>query len=321
MAPEYANESLTINPTQVFSVNNWALKPNQPEEPPFTKHILTVCNTDVPNVPKVPKPSFNAERVPQGTKPGAKLGHKKHSTSSTQPFMSSSEATKGGSSKRPTGSKTSHLKRKKESSLAMDSNPSQTSAFTPVVAERHKEDQQAAGGPTSLGVTSEEGAHPQLNSGMSAFTYIEPVFLASYIFHFDFASGNDASADFTTEVDPKISAPNDFVPHQQGPDEGSKNYTPDHTFAGTNLSVLVDKTKSAGDGSQTAHTISGTKVDTRSAFIDDEYKEDEPFIAPEESSEENAERNKDTHVEHKSTSVPPPSLSVQIQELQAQILL
>ncbi|GJW05532.1 hypothetical protein Tco_1564388, partial [Tanacetum coccineum] len=36
MMPEYDNEELTINPTQVFSVNNWTLKPNQPEEPPFT---------------------------------------------------------------------------------------------------------------------------------------------------------------------------------------------------------------------------------------------------------------------------------------------
>ncbi|GKB69544.1 hypothetical protein Tco_0930956 [Tanacetum coccineum] len=105
MAPEYANESLTINPTQVFSVNNWALKPNQPEEPPFIEHMLVVYNKAVHNVPNAPKPSSNAERVPQGTKPGAKPGHKKHSTSSTQPSMSSSEITKGGSSKRPTGSK------------------------------------------------------------------------------------------------------------------------------------------------------------------------------------------------------------------------
>ncbi|GKD56780.1 hypothetical protein Tco_1290167 [Tanacetum coccineum] len=29
--------------------------------------MLAVCNTDVPNVLKAPKPSSNAERVPQGT--------------------------------------------------------------------------------------------------------------------------------------------------------------------------------------------------------------------------------------------------------------
>ncbi|GJS13444.1 hypothetical protein Tco_0407916 [Tanacetum coccineum] len=39
MMPEYDNEELTINPTQVFSVHNWALKPNQTEGPPFTDHI------------------------------------------------------------------------------------------------------------------------------------------------------------------------------------------------------------------------------------------------------------------------------------------
>ncbi|GJZ76046.1 hypothetical protein Tco_0640511 [Tanacetum coccineum] len=130
------------------------------EVTPYPTQVFTE-----PVVFKAPKPSSNAERVPQGTKPGAKPGHKKHSTSSKQPFVSSKEATKGGSSKAPTGSKTSHLKRKKESSSAMDSNPSQTSASTPVVAEMHKEDQQATGGPTSLGVTSEARANPQLSSG------------------------------------------------------------------------------------------------------------------------------------------------------------
>ncbi|GKE20361.1 hypothetical protein Tco_1431873 [Tanacetum coccineum] len=95
MAPEYANDSCTINPTQIFSIHNWALKPNQPEEPPFTEHMLAVCNLAAPNVPKAPKPSSIAERVPQGTKPGAKPGHKKQSTSSKQPFVSSREETKG----------------------------------------------------------------------------------------------------------------------------------------------------------------------------------------------------------------------------------
>ncbi|GJT71430.1 hypothetical protein Tco_1030716, partial [Tanacetum coccineum] len=192
----------------------------------------------VANVPKGPKPSSNAERVPQGTKPGAQPGHKKHSTS-TQPSGSSSEATKGGSFERRTGSKTVYLKRKKEFSSAMDSNPSQTSAPTPVVAEMYKEDQQVTDDPNSLGVTSEEGAHPQLSS---------------------------------------------------------------------------DKSKSAGDGSQIARTVLGTKVDTRSTFMDDENQKDKPFIASEESSKEHTERNEDTNAEPKSTSVPPPSPPVQIMQ-------
>nr|GEY99067.1 hypothetical protein [Tanacetum cinerariifolium] len=228
---------------------------NQPKEPPFIDHKLAICTLAKPVIFKAPKPSSNDERVPQGTTLGAKPGHKKHSTSLKQPPESSSETTKGGSSKAPTGSKTGHFKRKKESSSAMDFNPSQTSASTLVVAKMHKEDQQA--------------------------------------------TGNDALAVSTTEVDLGKSAPNDFVPHQKGPDERSKNYTPDHTFAWTNPNLLVDKTKSTGDGSQTAHPISVTKVDTRLAFIDDENQDDEPFITLDKSSEENAKRNKDTHAEHK----------------------
>ncbi|GKA05728.1 hypothetical protein Tco_0684848 [Tanacetum coccineum] len=97
------------------------------------------------------------------------------------------EATKGGSSKVPTGSKTGHSKKRKESSSAMDSNPSQPPVSTPVDSGMHKEDQQATGVPTSLWVTSEARANPQLNSG------------------------NDASAISTAEADPKNSAPSDFA--------------------------------------------------------------------------------------------------------------
>ncbi|GKE08299.1 hypothetical protein Tco_1411850 [Tanacetum coccineum] len=114
MKEGYRDGELTIYPIQVFSVNNWALKPNQPEEPPFTYHILAICAADKPVVFKAPKPSSNAERVSQGTKSEAKPGHKKHS--SLKPSsVSSKEATKD---------------------IGM-----------------HKEDQQETGGPTSLGVT------------------------------------------------------------------------------------------------------------------------------------------------------------------------
>nr|GEV01052.1 zinc finger, CCHC-type [Tanacetum cinerariifolium] len=111
---EYGDGEVTLYPTQVFSINNWALKPNQLEEHPFTTHMLAICFADKPVVFKAPNPSSNVERVPQGTKPGAKPRHKKHLTSSKQPYVSSKEATK-------------------------------------------------AGGPTSLGVTSEATANPQLS--------------------------------------------------------------------------------------------------------------------------------------------------------------
>ncbi|GKE78864.1 hypothetical protein Tco_1544984 [Tanacetum coccineum] len=61
MMPEYDNEELTINPTQAFSVHNWALKPNQTEGPPFTDHMKAICNLDVPVNSKAPKPSSHTD--------------------------------------------------------------------------------------------------------------------------------------------------------------------------------------------------------------------------------------------------------------------
>ncbi|GKA38911.1 hypothetical protein Tco_0731462 [Tanacetum coccineum] len=186
--------------------------------------MLAVCNLAAPNVPKAPKPSSIVERVPQGTKPGAKPGHKKQSTSSKKPYVSSREAIKCGSSRAPIGSKTGHSQKSKESSSTMDSNPRQPSVSTLVDTEMHKEDQQAAGDSSSLGATSEEGAHPQLSSG-------------------------------------------------------------------SNPSVLVDKTKSVGDGLKTAHTT----LDTKSAFFTSHSPTDEPIIILDESKEEeDAEKDKDT---------------------------
>ncbi|GKD71175.1 hypothetical protein Tco_1325265, partial [Tanacetum coccineum] len=132
---------------------------------------------------KALKPSSKAERVPQGTKPGAKLGHKNHSTSSKQPSVSNKEATKDGYSKAPTGSKTGHLKRKKEFSSAIEAR-----------------------------------ANPQLSSGMSVFNLNEPIYSASFIIHSEYASGYEASAVSTAEVDPGKSTPSGFVPQQQGMD-------------------------------------------------------------------------------------------------------
>ncbi|GJZ05555.1 hypothetical protein Tco_0539348 [Tanacetum coccineum] len=232
MKEGYRDGEVTPYPTQVFSVNNWALKPNQLEDPLFIDHMLAIYNAADPVIFKAPRPSSNAERVPQGTKPEAKPGYKKHSTSSKQPSVSSKEATKGGSSKAPTSSKISHLKRKKESNSTIDSNPSQTSASTLVVVKMHKEDQQATGGPTSLGVTSEARANPQLSSGMSAFNLNEPIYSAFFIIHSESASGDDDSTISIAEVDPRKSAPSDFVPQQQGMNEWTKNTLYDHLFAG-----------------------------------------------------------------------------------------
>ncbi|GJW08531.1 hypothetical protein Tco_1570954 [Tanacetum coccineum] len=136
-----------------------------------------------------------------------------------------------------------------------------------MVGEMHKEAQQVAGGPTSLGATSEEGAHPQLSSG-------------------------------------------------------------------SNLSVLVDKTKSVRDRLKTAHTDSGVneeskaddislKVkledlsdilkDTRSAFFTPDSPPDEPIIVSDESEEEEElAKDKDT----KATSYDVHLLQSQKEELE-----
>ncbi|GKB42332.1 hypothetical protein Tco_0887274 [Tanacetum coccineum] len=138
--------------------------------------------------------------------PRAQPGHKKQS-SSKQTFVSSKEATKCGSSKAPTGSKTIHSKKRKESSSAMDSNPSQPPVSTPVDPRMHIEDQQATCGPTSLGVTSKARANPQLSSGMSAFNLNKPIYIKCFIIHSESASRNDASAVSTAEANPGNSAP------------------------------------------------------------------------------------------------------------------
>ncbi|GKE24301.1 hypothetical protein Tco_1435813 [Tanacetum coccineum] len=115
MMHEYDNEELTINLTQVFSVHNWTLKPNQPKEPPFTTHIKAIYNLDVPVESKAPKPSSQIEET---------------------------EASKF---------KTSQSEKDTQSSSARDKSLSHPLPLTLVVGEMHKEAQQAAGGQTSLG--------------------------------------------------------------------------------------------------------------------------------------------------------------------------
>ncbi|GKE38662.1 hypothetical protein Tco_1462067, partial [Tanacetum coccineum] len=176
------------------------------------------------------KKSLLPPRVPQGIKTGAKLAHEKHSTSSKLPSVSNKEATKG----------------------------SQPPVSTHVDTGMHKEDQQETDGPTSLGVTSEARANPQLSSGMSAFNLNEPIYSASFIIHSEFASGNDALAASTAEADPVNSAPSDFVPQQQGMNEGTKNTSYVYLFASTDTHVLADQTKSVSEGLETVLTQSIT---------------------------------------------------------------
>ncbi|GJR55822.1 hypothetical protein Tco_1406343 [Tanacetum coccineum] len=73
MMPVYGNDELILNPTQVFNVHNWALKPNQPEGPPFTNHMLAICKAEGLVEFKAPITSSKVEKkVSQGKMPGAK---------------------------------------------------------------------------------------------------------------------------------------------------------------------------------------------------------------------------------------------------------
>ncbi|GJV63931.1 hypothetical protein Tco_1474759, partial [Tanacetum coccineum] len=117
-----------------------AQKTIQPEGPPFTDHMLAIYNANEPVAFEVPKTSSKDEK------------------------KSKIDAAKSvSSSKGDTGSQTSNSVKETQSSLALDTNRTQPSASTPMVAEPHKEALQAIGGPTYLGVSSEDRANPQFN--------------------------------------------------------------------------------------------------------------------------------------------------------------
>ncbi|GJS36999.1 hypothetical protein Tco_0535381 [Tanacetum coccineum] len=287
--------------------------------------MMAICNAKKPVAFKAPKPSSIAERVPQGTKPGAQPGHKKQS-SLKQTFMSSKEATKGGSSKAPAGSKTGHSKKRKEFSSAMNSNPSQPPVSAPVDPRMHKEDQQATGGPTSLRVTSEARSNPQLSSGMSAFNLNEPIYTASFIIHSESALGNDASTVSTAEADPGNSAPS-TDPHVHADQTKSVSEGLDtvltQPLTGKGASSIARQVKKEEASSIIKlEDLAKLMSNVQSSFKDLDSPEDEPVIIIEESDEEkNDEIHATKNVETEDTSVPKsssPKYSL-IQELTNQL--
>nr|GEW96049.1 hypothetical protein [Tanacetum cinerariifolium] len=255
---------VNIDHAMIFCVNNRALKPDQTEGPPFTAHMMAICNVEKPVAFKAPRTfSQTKMKVSQDTKPGAKTGHKKHQLLPNN-------------------------------LLCLAVRQQKPPVSTHVDTKKHKDDQQAAGGPTSLGVTSEKGAHPQLSSGY------------------------DASADSTAEADPKTSAVNDSFPPQQGKDKRIKNYSLDHIFAGTDLNVLADKTKSVSDGLEIILTTPETRtrnaakpskeikfgeimvedleklmLNVKADFKDLDSPEDDPIIVVDDGEEDEDEDNND----------------------------
>ncbi|GJS54443.1 hypothetical protein Tco_0627805 [Tanacetum coccineum] len=244
---DYGDGDVTINPTEI---SMWCLK--------------------------LPKPPLKAKKKDsKGKKPGAKTGSSKIQSGSK------SKETKDGSSKVPNRSQSGHFKT--VSSSALDTNPSQPPASTPVDAGMHKEDKQPTCNPTSLGVISEDGAHPQLSSG------------------------RDALADSTAKVDPRKSAPHDSIPQQQGRDEGTKNYTLNHIFTGTDPNVLAKKTKSISEGLEI--DLATPEIEKGAGTITKQIPKDDPIIVVDESEEEEDKDegiHANSNVETKDTSVPKP---------------
>ncbi|GJX71674.1 ribonuclease H-like domain-containing protein [Tanacetum coccineum] len=67
------DDKVTLIPTPIFSVHNWALKKNQLEGPPFTDHILAIFIAKEPMAFQAPKPSSQIEKKDSKCKmPGAK---------------------------------------------------------------------------------------------------------------------------------------------------------------------------------------------------------------------------------------------------------
>nr|GEV48237.1 hypothetical protein [Tanacetum cinerariifolium] len=181
------------------------------------------------------------------------------------------EATKGGSSKAPTSSKTCHSDKTKESNSTMDSNPSQPPVSIPVDTEMHKEDQQANDGPTSLRVTSKAKANPQLSSAAS-----------------------------TAEADPEKSTPSDFVPQQQGMNEGTKNTSYDHLFAGKGASFIARHVEEE-EASSTIKLEDLKKLvsKVKHSFKNLDSPEDDPVIVVDDCNED----GEDVHTTTEDTSV------------------
>nr|GEZ98401.1 hypothetical protein [Tanacetum cinerariifolium] len=130
---------------------------------PYPRFIVLLLEHMMPKYDNEELTINPTQEVPQGKKPRAK-SKLKRKQSSKHTFESKTEASK---------SQTSQSKIETKSSLAKDKSPSHPSPPSLVVGDMHKEAQQEASGPTSLGATSEEGAHPQLSSGSNPSVLVD----------------------------------------------------------------------------------------------------------------------------------------------------
>ncbi|GKA95163.1 hypothetical protein Tco_0817201 [Tanacetum coccineum] len=182
----------------------------------------------------------------------------------------------------------------------------------------HKEAQQAAGGPTSLRATSEEGALHQLSSDIYVFIIIEPVYSASFICTLSLHQ------DMMLQQIPQLKLILEYLLLRIPYLKNRRWVKTAQTDSGANRESRADdislKVK--------LEDLSDILKDTRSAFFTPDSLLDKPIIVSYESKEEEeVAKDKVTkavfHDVLKDTSVsPPPSLkSGQIQKLMAQVHL
>nr|GEW01471.1 hypothetical protein [Tanacetum cinerariifolium] len=166
----------------------------------------------------------------------------------------------------------------------------------------YKENQQETSDPTSLEVTNEERANPQLSSDMSAFNLNKPIYLEFFIIHCKSASGCHASADSTAKADPGLSAPNDSIPQQQGMVEGTKNTSCDHIFVGANSitrQVEEEEASSTIKLEDLAKLVSN--VETSFKYLDS--PKDDPVITLDDSDEDEKDVHTTLNIKTKETSI------------------
>ncbi|GJU75441.1 hypothetical protein Tco_1272511 [Tanacetum coccineum] len=193
----------------------------------------------------------------------------------------------------------------------------------------HKEDRQANGGLTSLGVTNEARANPQLSSGMSAFILNKPIYSASFIIHSESASGIDASAISTAKVDPGKSAPS-TDPHvlankTQSVSEGLETVITKPTTRKWASSIARQVKEDEASRTIKLEDLAKLVSSVQPSFRDLDSPKDDPIIVVDDSDEdEKADKvHAITNVEtedtliHKSSSL----MSSQIQELTNQVLI
>ncbi|GJX52982.1 hypothetical protein Tco_0281351 [Tanacetum coccineum] len=113
---------------------------------------------------------------------------------------------------------------------------------------------------------------------MLAYIHTKPIYSATITIHSESASEHDVSTSFKVGVDSGLSAPKDSISQTKGNDDGPNKLSLDHMFAGTNPSVLVDKTKSTRDGLKTVHTKTGTNLESGKSGKESKADEDAGFV-------------------------------------------